>query len=138
MSSFDFAMTIAVGSMIATVIITDSVSILKGSVAIGSLFVLQGILALLRSRTEIFSRLIDNEPKLLMLDGKILYDALKQTRVTEDDLVAKLRESNVLKHSQVKAVVLETTGDISVLHTGDDTEMEPRMLKSVRGANYGA
>ena len=31
-------------------------------------------------------------------------------------MIAKLREANVLDISEVRAVVLETTGDISVLH----------------------
>lgn len=51
-----------------------------------------------------------------MRDGVILHEALPYTRVAKDDLIAKLREANVLDLSQVRAVILETTGDVSVLH----------------------
>jgi len=132
MSSFDFAMTIAVGSLLATTIISKSTSLLAGAIAIGSLFVIQGSLSFLRKRTDWFSKVVDNEPLLLMRDGVIFYDALKISRVTENDLIAKLREANVLRFSQVRAVVLETTGDISVLHTNNDTDLEDRILQSVR------
>jgi len=132
MSSFDFAMTIAVGSLLATTIISKSTSLLAGAIAIGSLFVIQGSLSFLRKCTNWFSKVVDNEPLLLMRDGVIFYDALKISRVTENDLIAKLREANVLRFSQVRAVVLETTGDISVLHTNNDTDLEDRILQSVR------
>ena len=59
---------------------------------------------------------MQNQPALLMRDGVILHAALKATRVAENDLIAKLREANVLDLAQVRAVVLETTGDISVIH----------------------
>ena len=132
MSSFDFAMTIAVGSLLATTIISKSTSLLAGAIAIGSLFVIQGSLSFLRKCTNWFSKVVDNEPLLLMRDGVIFYDALKISRVAENDLIAKLREANVLRFSQVRAVVLETTGDISVLHTNNDTDLEDRILQSVR------
>ena len=59
---------------------------------------------------------MQNAPVFLMRDGEFLEDALRATRVAKSDLVAKLREANVLDLKQVRAVVLETTGDVSVLH----------------------
>ena len=58
-----------------------------------------------------------------MRDGLIDEDALAKTRVARDDLIAKLREANVRSFKMVRAVVLETTGDISVLH-GDTLDDE--------------
>ena len=72
---------------------------------------------------------MQNQPALLMKDGVILHAALKATRVAETDLIAKLREANVLDFTQVRAVVLETTGDISVIH-GDSCSDE--LLQGVR------
>lgn len=51
-----------------------------------------------------------------MRGSEILDDNLKEAEVTHDDLRAKLREANVTQLSQVKAVVMESTGDVSVLH----------------------
>ena len=64
------------------------------------------------------------------MDGpNILYENLKKTKMTENDLLSKLRESNVLNFNQVKAVVFEPSGDISVLH--GDVDLEDRIIKDV-------
>lgn len=60
------------------------------------------------------------------------HEALAATRVAEDDLIAKLREANVLDFSQVRAVVLERTGDISVLH---GCSLQVQLLEGVRRYN---
>jgi uncharacterized membrane protein YcaP (DUF421 family) len=43
--------------------------------------------------------------------------------VEEADLRAKLREANVARFEQVRAVVMESTGDVTVLH--DSPEVPP-------------
>ena len=65
-----------------------------------------------------------------MKDGKICEEALSAERVSKSDLIAKLREANALDMSKVKAVVLETTGDISVLH-GDEV-MNDALIEDIR------
>jgi uncharacterized membrane protein YcaP (DUF421 family) len=131
MSSFDFAMTVAVGSIIATTVLSSSVSLAEGVVGLGAVYFLQITAALLR-RFKIFQEAIDNSPLLLMKNQKILKENLRKARVTEGDLRSKLREANVLKLSQVRAVVFETTGDISVLHTNDENvALEDYLLTDV-------
>ena len=76
---------------------------------------------------------VDNCPLLLMEGPEILWDNLKSSRVTLQDLQAKLREANCLNYEQVRAVVLEATGDISVLHSTDPEErLEPELLEGIR------
>jgi len=131
MSSFDFAMTVAVGSIIATTILSSSVSLLQGVVGLAAVYILQ-ILAAFARRLEFFHKLIDNQPLLLMDGAKILEENLKKAHVTEADLRSKLREANVLQLSQIKAVIFETTGDISVLHSENPEEfVEDWLLKDV-------
>jgi len=119
MSSFDFAMTVAVGSMIASTVLTKSVSLQHGIIGLFFVYLLQLIAAFLR-RWKVFQNLIDNTPLLLMDGEKILFENLKKARVTESDLRSKLREANVIQLDQVKAVIFETTGDIVVLHTENE------------------
>lgn len=133
MSGFDFAMTIALGSVFATTVVAKDPPVAQGLAALAGLYVGQVAVALARRRRWV-SRVVDNQPRLLMRDGKVLHEALRDTRVTEDDLRARLREANVLRYEQVRAVVFETTGDISVLHGGDDAELDPDLLANVVGA----
>ena len=133
MSSFDFAITIAIGSVIASTLISQQNSLIKGIVALIVLVVLQAAVAKLRQKSNVFENAVTNTPVLLMSGSEILWHNLKANRVTEADLYAKLREANVYDMRQVLAVVLETTGDISVLHSADrEMQLDDSLLKNVR------
>ena len=137
MSSVDFAMTIAMGSVLATTILAASPSLPQAAVALASLFGIQWTVARLRKDTSWMEDFSDNEPIVLMAGERILRDNLEKTRVTENDLWSKLREANVLHPSEVRAVVLETTGDISVLHgEPDGQDLHPCLLRGVRDAEH--
>lgn len=139
MSSFDFAMTVAIGSMVASTVLTRSPSLPQALVALAMIYGLQFAVGTARQRWPRAQRLVDNEPLLLMDGPTMLRENMRKGRVTEDDLWAKLREANVLDVRQVRAVVMETTGDVSVLH-GDPggTALQPQLLTGVRGADRAA
>ncbi len=118
-SAFDFAMTVAVGSVFASAILAGKPKLSVALVALACLFAGQTLIAWLRRRFSAVSRLLDNRPVLLMRRGKILKDNLRAVNLTHHDLLAKLRQANVAQLAHVHAVVFETTGDVSVLH-GDD------------------
>lgn len=128
MSSFDFTVTVAIGSIVAGTASTPS-SLPNGALAVAALLGTQALISWRRQQGHL-DRVVDNEPLLLMRDGQFLHDALRRSRVTERDVVAKLREANVLQLSAVRAVVLEATGDISVLH--GDQPIDDVVLDDVR------
>ena len=130
MSSIDFASTIAVGSIIASTI-TGSISVINGILALCIIVFLQISSARLMKNYSWFSKLASNQPLLLMHEGEILQDNLDKSGVSKADLMAKLREANALQLSNVKAVVFETTGDIAVLHSSDDIELDKELLLGV-------
>lgn len=132
MSSVDFATTIAVGSILGTIIIDPSHSVLKGAVAVGGLFLLQFIITFLSRQFRWVEKAVTNTPILLMDGETILYDNLAKSNLSVDVLFEKLREANVLQLSDVKAVVFETTGDVVVLHGDPDKELDEILLRDVR------
>ncbi|WP_417590690.1 DUF421 domain-containing protein [Owenweeksia hongkongensis] len=129
---YDFAVTIAVGSIISSVL-TSSTSVAQGFIAIAALLGLTYLFSALQKKSKTFDDVISNTPLLLMDGSKMLYDNLKSAKVQEGQVVAKLREANVLNYNQIVAVVLESTGDISVLHraSSKDDDFEERLLKGV-------
>ncbi|WP_339884246.1 DUF421 domain-containing protein [Polaribacter vadi] len=131
MSSFDFASTIAVGSVLASVILNTDYSLLKGAVVLVSIIGFQTLFSFLVRKVDIFKELFTNKPQIIMWNGKILYDKLKKCNVGEDDLIAKLREANVHDFNEVKAAVFESTGDVSVIHNKEDKEISLQILTDV-------
>jgi len=131
-TAYDFAFTIAIGSIISS-ILTSSTSIVHGSIAISSLLVLTFIFSLLQRKFPSLKSLISNQPILLMEKENILFENLKKARIEKSQLIAKLREANVLDFSQIEAVVLESTGDISVLHkSSNELSLDDKLLEGVR------
>ena len=120
MSGFDFAITIAIGSVLASVTLWQKPTLWEGAVALGTLFGLQFVVGNLRKRVPGVTAALDNAPLLLMDGEEVLSDNLQRANMTEADLRAKLREANVTRFDQVRAVVMESTGDVSVLHAPPD------------------
>ncbi len=131
MSSFDFAITVAFGSIIASTILTKQPSLFTGIIGLGVLYGIQFIVSKLRFLTSISGSVVDNHPILLMAGNKILYDNLKKARVTEDDLKSKLRIAGITHPDQVYAVVMETAGDMAVIRMSQD--VDPSLFEGVRG-----
>ncbi|MEE4208185.1 MAG: YetF domain-containing protein [Parvularcula sp.] len=130
MTNFDFVMTVAMGSLLAgSGQSTSWTEFAQTLVAMTALFAVQWLVARLRKTSDSFEQLVQNEPIILMRNGAFDEAALRKTRVAKDDLIAKLREANVLALDRVQAVILETTGDVSVLH-GEG--LEDALLAGVR------
>jgi|GEM_PF-692130 len=134
MSNFDIAITIAIGSTVATTVVGDDPPILRGVVALASLYAIQLGVSKLRHRLRVVERTVDNRPILLMgSGGRMLKRNMQVARITADDLRSKLRQANVMELSQVRAVVMEGTGNVHVLH-GDSRSIQPDpwLLEGVR------
>lgn len=132
MTSIDFASTIAIGSVLASTLLSESPSVLKGGAAVGFILLFQTIFSKLTLKFDWFDELVSNQPLLLMDGEKILYDNLHAANLKEADLFAKLREANVIERKEIYAVILEETGDVSVLHGAADKQVWEELLKNIR------
>lgn len=136
MTNFDVAATVAFGSIVAATTVSPGVSLLEGLLGLAVLFLAQGVIAYLRKHRGI-EKLADNRPILLMIGTEELSDNLGRAQMTRNDLYAKLRVAGVTRLDQVEAVVLETTGEVSVLTSGSDGQkLDPKMLSSVRQESH--
>lgn len=127
MSNFDFALTIATGSILASLIVSADPP-WKELLALCTLFLARFAISKTRQAFGWVEDIIDNKPLMLMYEGVVLEKNLPLARVTRSDIRGKLREANAIQLNRVRAVVLEATGDVSVLH-GDSLDEE--LLKGV-------
>tara|TARA_R110002167_G_scaffold3457_11_gene16896 strand:- start:2062 stop:2589 length:528 start_codon:yes stop_codon:yes gene_type:complete len=132
MTSFDFAVTIAMGSILADAVNKPVSNLMPAIVSLALLAGLQAIFAKILSSSDTAQKVITNTPILLMKNGVILRENLNKALVSQADLMGKLREANVLQLSQVKAVIFETTGDISVLHSEDQIDIDAIIMEDVK------
>ena len=115
MNAFDLVVTVALGSTLATILLSSDVSLSEGLFAFVLLCSLQYVVAWLSVRSPRFREIIKSEPALLLRNGEYLRVAMRSERVTEDEIRAAVRASGHADPSQVAAVVLETDGSFSVV-----------------------
>lgn len=115
MNAFDLIVTVALGSTLATVLLSQDVSLAQGIFALALLITMQFVVTWMSVRIGWIRRLVTSEPSLLAYEGKLLHGALKRERVTPAEVFAALRASGHGHLSEVDAVVLETEGSCTVV-----------------------
>ncbi len=120
MNAFDLIVTVALGSTLATVLLASDVALAEGALAFALLIGLQFTVTWSSVRARWVRRLATGDPLMLLYRGEFLPAALRQARVTEDEIRAAIRSAGVGSLDQVYAVVLETDGSFSVVRPGKD------------------
>ncbi|HEX2257116.1 MAG TPA: YetF domain-containing protein [Afifellaceae bacterium] len=115
MNAFDFVVTVALGSTLATILLSRDTALADGMVALALLILLQLGVAWLSARSRGFRRLVKSEPRLLFAGGRMLQEALLDERVAPEEVWAAIRATGHADLDEVEAVVLETDGTFSVL-----------------------
>jgi uncharacterized membrane protein YcaP (DUF421 family) len=131
MNAFDLIVTVALGSTLATVLLSSEVSLTEGLLAFALLCCLQYGVAFASVRSQRFQSLIKAQPTLLFYRGRYMPASMRAERVTEEEILAAIRAVGVAASDAVEAVVLETDGSFSVIAGGEATA--PDTLRFVSG-----
>lgn len=115
LNAFDLVVTVALGSTLATVLLSKSVALAEGVTAMALLIALQFVITWLSVRSPRFQALIKAEPTLLVHRGDWVPGAMQAQRITREEVLAALRAEGHSRVEDIDAVVLETDGSISVL-----------------------
>ena len=118
MNAFDLIVTVALGSTLATVLLAKDVALAEGALAFALLIGLQFAVTWSSVRVRWVRRIATGEALMLLYCGEFLPAALRQARVTEDEVRAAIRSAGVDSLDKVHAVVLETDGSFSVVRRG--------------------
>ena len=115
LNAFDFIVTVALGSTLATIMLSTDVSFSEGVLALALLAGLQLVVALLSSRVSPVRSFFTSSPALLVRDGEILHRALTANRLGEPAIRQAIRMQGLGGLDRVAAVVLEPNGTLSVV-----------------------
>ena len=123
LNAFDLVVTVALGSTLATVVLSGDVSLSEGLLALVVLVLLQFVVSRASLRWRRVEQLVKSEPVLLYRSG-FLRGAMRRARVTEDEVRQAARASGKPSLDDVAGVVLETDGSFSVLPAVPDLDTE--------------
>ncbi|MEB7504661.1 DUF421 domain-containing protein [Arthrobacter koreensis] len=130
-STLDKAIVIALGAVVGRVILGYTPTLAAGVIGLVTLFTMMRLEAFLRrTRQGVY---LSSRPVLLMAGEEIMADNLKKARLQNDELYFKLRQAGIRNFSEVALVLLEPTGDVSVLRRGALVDRE--LLRRVVGGD---
>ena len=130
MNAFDLIVTVALGSTLATVLLSKDVVLADGITAFVLLIALQYLITWSSVRWPYVEKLVKAEPSLLYFQGQFLEKTLRQQRVTYAEIHAAVRAQGMPRLEDVAAVVQETDGSMTVLKKADE-----KVLTSLAGTN---
>ncbi|WP_422072847.1 DUF421 domain-containing protein [Tranquillimonas rosea] len=119
LNAFDLVVTVALGSVLASILLSEGVALAEGVTALLLLIGLQYVVAILSVKSRGFAKLVRSEPRLLLRDGEPLPQAMHAARVTRDELDTVMRTSGYTDPSTISSIILEADGSFSVVGTGD-------------------
>lgn len=131
MNAFDLVVTVALGSTLATILLSKDVALAEGVVAYMVPIGLQFIIAWLSVRSSTVNHLVKSEPRLLMYHGEWSRDAMQAERVVEAEVLAAVRQQGIASLDAVEAVVLENDSSLTVIKRTDAEQ--PATLTDVGG-----
>jgi len=114
LNAFDFVVTVTLGSTLSSMILAK-VTITEGSVALVVIIALQYMLAWLAKKSQRMEKIINCSPTLLYYNGQFLEDAMNKEVITEEEIYAEIRRFRLESLDDVRAVVMELNGEISVI-----------------------
>ena len=104
MNAFDFVVTVALGSTLATILVDTSVTLAQGALALALLVALQFAITWTSVRVAWVRRIVTGEPALLARHGRCLPDALLRARGTEEEVLAAVRGAGLAELSKAEAI----------------------------------
>lgn len=115
LNAFDLVVTVALGSVLASAVISQEIR--YADALAGMLVLVGGQVVISRVTTWLPGgrRFVNAEPTLVVRDGEVLEDALRRQRLTESEVHQAIRSSGQGGVGSVAAVVLEADGTLSVI-----------------------
>lgn len=129
MNAFDFVVTIALGSVLASVALNKSIPLADGITAFIVFIGLQFLFTWLSVRIKPFKTIITSKPALIFYKGNFNYPAMKKERITVEEVYSGARQNGFSTLNNIDIIILETTGDIAIIEK--ITTQEETTLKDV-------
>jgi len=124
----DFATAVAMGAIIGRTALASNQSYAAGAVALCTLVVIHRLVSILRFR-PLLNKLVDHRIRILVEHGELRRRELRRCGLTDNDLFMQLRQQGVFSLDQVRYVLYETKGSITVVTDDVPAEPEPRLVE---------
>ena len=131
LSPFDFVAAVAVGAIVGRIPSASDADYLAGAVTLITVLFAHALVSHLRHYSSV-ARLVDQSPRILVANGKILQDGLRQSGLSRADVESLLRQHGVHTVGEVEYLIFEEGGKVSVVaNRGESLASEPDLFSDV-------
>lgn len=114
MSPFDFITAVAMGAIIGRTVTATGTSYAAGAVGVLALIAVHRLISLLRYQPTV-RRLTDHRIRVLVAGGRIRRGQLRICGLTDDDVLAALRQAGMTRLGDARLVLYEQADGITVV-----------------------
>lgn len=114
LTAFDFVVTITLGSTLASMMLGKS-TVAEGAIALLIMICLQFLLAYVAKESKVMEKVLNSTPTLLYYNGSFIKEEMDREVVTKEEIYAAVRKFRIYNLSQVRAVVMEINGELTVV-----------------------
>ncbi len=115
LAPFDLVLLLVLSNSVQNSMNAGDNSLVGGLISAATLVGLNAFIGFMTYRSKKLEALIEGRPQVLIHNGKIFEEVLKQAKLTHHELNAALRDAGCACASDVHMAVLENTGAISVV-----------------------
>lgn len=118
----ELVITILVSNIATLPIENSDIPVIMGATPVLALVCFEVIMSWLSLKFPKLRKLVSGSPKIIIREGKVDPQVMKDLRFSVDDLLTSLRGKDVFDIGEVQYAVVETTGNMSVMKKqADDT-----------------
>jgi uncharacterized membrane protein YcaP (DUF421 family) len=115
LAPFDLVLLLVLSNAVQNSMNGGDNSLIGGLVSAATLVLLNGAISLATYRSKRLEALIEGRPQLLIHNGQLYDQVLKQAKLTRHELHSALRQAGCECVDEVHTAVLENNGSISVV-----------------------
>ncbi|MGB8961131.1 MAG: YetF domain-containing protein [Pseudonocardiaceae bacterium] len=127
-TAIDFAAAVAIGAIVGRTAIAGDQSFGVGAAALVTILSAHWIATVGRYNSWIV-KLVDHRVRVLVDHGRLRYDQLRLCGLTESELLAQLRRHGVASLSELRYVLYETKGELTIVREPGDESPDPELVR---------
>lgn len=112
---FDYIIGITIGSVASAMILDKDVMFLEGTAAVLVYGICAYLISIITTKSIVCRRIIIGSPSVLIDNGRILYNSLKESKIDVNELLQEARNNGYFDISQIEYAIMEPNGRISFL-----------------------
>lgn len=125
---FELAITLVASDLVCIPMSDATIPIIYGIIPVFSLFLVHIIITKLATKSVRFRKFLNGKPVIIIEQGNILADVLKELNMNIDDIMEALRGNGYFNPSEVEYAILETNGSLTVLPKSENKPASPADL----------